>query len=139
MLMVTLLGFIADRTVQETKARVLESKAAFAESKEAQAACQGENAALQDTVKLQASEISAVRNAKEDATARTADFEAQLESLQASLQAARQQGERERMELQELQNSVQQAQVCFRGPPAHYASHKGLKHARHCRSEGSYS
>lgn len=97
---------------------MLESKAAVADMKEAQAACQGEHTALQDTVKLQAREISALRSAKEDATAITADVEAQLESLQASLQAPQQQDERE-CKRKELQNSMQQAQVYSRASSAH--------------------
>ena len=83
---------------------------------EEQAAWQGETAALQDTVQLQASEIVALSSAKEDAEAGTAKLKGQLEGLQAALQAAQLQSEQDSVELKELQDLTQQAQVCSYRP-----------------------
>ena len=101
----TCLESTADTFVQESQAKTAE----------AQAAWQGENAALQDTIKLQASEISALSTAREDADAGTAKLKTQLEGLQAALQAAQEQSEKDSVELKELQDLTQQAQVCSYG------------------------
>ena len=110
--MMILLGFIADMVVQEAQARMSESAAAVADLRETQSASQGESAALQDTIKLQASELSALRTAKDATTARTADTEGQLEGLRAALQAAQEQSEAASLELRDLQDTIQQEQVC---------------------------
>ena len=131
-LVMTILGSIPEMSLQESQARLSKSEAAVAEVKEAHAASQSESAALQDTIKLQASEISALSRAKEDATVKTAELEGQLEDLQAALQAAQEQSETASMELRELQDSAQQAQVCSNEDAAHHATQYYLKQAGQC-------
>ncbi len=120
--MMTLRGLMTAWSVQEAQARVSESEGAAL--REAQSASQGESAALQDTVKLQASEISALRTAKENSTAKTAELEGQLEGLQAALQAAQQQSETDSVTLKELQDAAQQAQVCTHKDATHSTSQR---------------